>query len=198
MAWTFGRAKPHPAIVAAAPALDVRNIHDAHADFVWKSLLRLGETEADAEDVLQSVFMVVHRRLDTYDGSAKLTTWLFGICLRLAAGYRRKSSTRREETALALADERHEGPDPAEQLEEAQARVRLSAVLDTLDPEKRAVFVMFELDEMSCEEIAEIVGVPVGTVYSRLSAARKAFAAALARLAAKDAARAAGIRGGVR
>jgi RNA polymerase sigma-70 factor (ECF subfamily) len=195
MAWTFGRAKP--STHAADRTLDVRSIHDEHADFVWRSLLRLGVREVDAEDALQSVFMVVHRRLSTYDGSSKMTTWLFGISLRIASAYRRKVGARREDGTL-LTDPEDARASPAEQLEGKEARGRLQALLDAMDPEKRAVFVMFELDEMSCEQIAEVLGVPVGTVYSRLSAARKAFAAALARLDARDASQAALARGGAR
>src|SRR5262249_46123913 len=68
-----------------------------------------------------------------------------------------------------------------------EARARLDAMLDELDLEKRAVFAMFEVGEMSCDEIAAVVGVPVGTVYSRLHAARKGLAKVLARWRARDA-----------
>jgi RNA polymerase sigma-70 factor (ECF subfamily) len=192
MAWTFARTKPATPAPRTEPALDVRAIHDEHAEFVWKSLLRLGVREHDAEDVLQSVFLVVHRRLASFDGSSLLTTWLFGICLKLAAAHRRKASTRLEEPSVAVLEEVDPAASPEETLAIREGRARLHAVLDTLAPEKRAVF---ELDEMPCDAIAEIVGVPLGTVYSRLSAARREFAAGVARFAAKDASRAAGVRG---
>ncbi|MFT3768838.1 MAG: sigma-70 family RNA polymerase sigma factor [Minicystis sp.] len=163
--------------VAVPPALDLLAVHAAQADFVWRSLQRLGVRPADLEDVFQEVFIVVHRRLHTFDGSSALTTWLFGVCLRVAAAHRRRAWFRREVPTDDLAEHREvpedELPDAA--VASRQARAALEAMLDRMDLDKRAVFVMFELDELSSEEIAAILGVPVGTVWSRLSAARKQF-----------------------
>lgn len=176
-----------PAARPAGAKHDVRAIYAAHGDFVWANLQRLGVREADLEDMAQEVFVVVHQRLHTFDGSSKMTTWLFGICLRVAAAYRRKAYVVRERVGEELPDESdgrastERGATPEQALAEQQARARLEALLDTLDLEKRAVFVMFELEELSCEQIALELEVPVGTVYSRLHAARKAFAKALAR-----------------
>lgn len=174
---------------ATSPHVEVSRIYELHAPFVWRSLQRLGVRDADLEDVLQEVFVVVHQRAQTFDGSSKLTTWLFGICLRVASAYRRRGF-RRHETTMAEPPEPAGGTQsPEADFAAAQARLRLEALLDELDLEKRAVFVMFEVDEMPCEEIAQIVGVPVGTVYSRLHAARKDFQKALARMHARDARR---------
>ena len=71
----------------AEGAASVCSVHDAHADFVWRSLQRLGVRDADLEDMIQEVFIVVHRRLDAFDASSHLTSWLFGICVRVAAAY---------------------------------------------------------------------------------------------------------------
>lgn len=71
--------------------LDVASIHESHADFVWCSLQRLGVRPADLEDALQEVFVVVHRKLSSFDGSSRLSTWLFGISMRVASAYRRKA-----------------------------------------------------------------------------------------------------------
>ena len=165
----------------------VTRIYQANADFVWRSLQRLGVRDADLDDVLQEVFVVVHQRLSTFDGSAKMTTWLFGICLRIASAYRRRGFRRRE-TSVAEPPEPTDraSVSPEQDLAAAESRRRLDALLDELDLEKRAVFVMFEVDEMPCEEIAQVLGVPVGTVYSRLHAARKNFQKALARMQARD------------
>jgi RNA polymerase sigma-70 factor (ECF subfamily) len=173
----------------AAP-LDLLSIHEEHAPFVWLSLQRLGVRSADIEDLLQEVFIVVHKRLATFDGSARMTTWLFGICLRVAAAHRRRAYHRRESIVPAPADEaRADSASPEDLASNRQAQARLAAILDSMELEKRAIFVMFELDELSCEEIAEILGVPLGTVYSRLHAARKAFGAAVARFEAREASR---------
>ena len=162
-------------------------VHAAHADFVFRSLQRLGVRPADLDDVFQEVFLVVHRRLSTYDGSSALTTWLFGVCLRVAAAHRRRAWFRREVPTDADFDGEapaSERPDEAVAAREAQAIVR--RVLDRMDLDRRAVFVMFELDQMPSEEIATILGVPVGTVWSRLSAARKQFEKILAAERARE------------
>jgi RNA polymerase sigma-70 factor (ECF subfamily) len=172
---------------AADPQLDVVTVHQRHAEFVWLSLQRLGVRDADIEDLLQEVFVVVHRRLPSFDGSSRMTTWLFGICMRVAAAYRRRAHRRHEES-VALVPEPPAGDEanPEESAATREARDRLRAVLDAMDLEKRALFVMYELDEMTCEDIGEVLGVPVGTVYSRLHAARKAFEQALRRLLARE------------
>src|SRR4029079_6330881 len=76
------------ASVDACPSTAVTRIYQANADFVWRSLQRLGIRDPDLDDVLQEVFVVVHQRLHTFDGSAKMTTWLFAICLRVASASR--------------------------------------------------------------------------------------------------------------
>lgn len=181
---TTAQAAPHAARDHARP-LDAAQVHALHAEFVWRSLARLGVGDEDLPDMLQEVFLVVHRRLRTYDGSAKLTSWLFGICLRVAAAYRRRAHRKRERPLFGgrepAAPEAH---DPERALD---ARRQLAAVLDAMPLDKRAIFVMFEIDQMSSQQIADALDVPVGTVHSRLHAARQAFANALARLRARTA-----------
>lgn len=145
---------------------------------MFRSLQRLGVRPADLEDVFQEVFLVVHKRLHTFDGTSALTTWLFGVCLRVAAAHRRKAWFRREVPADDSIEDAREAPAserPDEALAARQARALVRQVLDRMDIDKRAVFVMFELDQLPSEEIATILGVPIGTVWSRLHAARKQF-----------------------
>jgi RNA polymerase sigma-70 factor (ECF subfamily) len=182
-----------------ASRLDIHSIHEEHADFVWRTLQRMGVRQADVEDQMQEVFVVVHNRLQSFDASSRMTTWLFGICIRVAAAYRRRAHRRREEVVADVPEQEppgEGGPEDAAMVR--QARARLLAILDLMDLEKRAVFVMFELDEMSCEAIAELLDVPVGTVYSRLNAARKDFQAALKRFTAREASQRPPLAGGGR
>lgn len=170
------------------PSLDVAVIYAEHAQFLWKSLYRMGIPEADLADLLQEVLLVVHRRLDTYDRSCRLTTWLFGICLRVAATARRGRRRRREEP-MDPNIQGHilvESHDPEQTVLARDARRRLDVALDSLEPEKRAVLVMFELEGMACAEIGELLGVPKGTVFSRLASARQAFLVALQRLEKRE------------
>jgi RNA polymerase sigma-70 factor (ECF subfamily) len=160
--------------------LDVTEVHAAHAEYVWTSLYRLGVEVDDLPDMLQEVFVVVHRRAHTYDGTSKIRTWLYGICLNLVQNYRRKAHRRRERLVDHLPETTPAAEvDPEAALSRTEARQRLQTILEKLDPEKRAVLVMFEIENLSCHQIAATIGVPVGTVYSRLHAARKAFARAL-------------------
>jgi len=162
--------------------LDIRAIYDAHAGFVWLSLQRLGVQPSDLDDVAQEVFMVVHRRLESFDRAGRFTTWLFGICLRVAANYRRR---RRSSHEVLLGDSGDDGSSilaaPDNLLARREERHLADWALGRLDVEKRATFVMFEVESLSCEEIAKIMNVPVGTVYSRLHAARRQLEKAIAR-----------------
>jgi len=180
----------------ASATLDVRSVHHEYAEFVWLTLQRLGVRDSDVEDALQEVFVVVHKRLHTFDASARMSTWLFGICLRVAASYRRRAHRRRETVSDLPGDAACAEPSPEETAATVEARERLTAILDDMALDKRAIFVMFELDELSCEAIAECLSIPVGTVHSRLHAARKAFARSLARIRARESSRKARPAGG--
>jgi RNA polymerase sigma-70 factor, ECF subfamily len=166
--------------------LDTAALYLEHAHFVWLSLQRLGVRPPDLEDVLQEVFIVVHQQVDGFEGRSKPTTWLFGICLRVAAAYRRRAYRRREEPSSSPAESAAGGDDPETLTAALEARRRLDAALDSLELEKRAVLVMFEIDELSCQEIAAMLDVRVGTVYSRLHAARGELQKALERQRSRE------------
>ena len=162
--------------------LDIRAIYDAHGDFVWLSLQRLGIQPADMDDVAQEVFMIVHRRFDTFDRTGRLTTWLFGICLRVAANYRRRRRSSHEVLAGDASDDRLSTLAAADDLlVRREERHLAERALGHLDVAKRATFVMFEVESLSCEEIAKIMNVPLGTVHSRLHAARRQLEKVIAR-----------------
>jgi RNA polymerase sigma-70 factor, ECF subfamily len=161
---------------------DVRTIYRAHARFVWLSLQRLGVQPSDLDDVAQDVFVIVHRRLDTFDRTARITTWLFGICLRVAANYRRRRRWTRELLSGWVEDNRPATLVAADEvLVRREEREIAERALDRLDVAKRATFVMFELESLSCLEIAELMNVPLGTVYSRLHSARRELEKTMAR-----------------
>lgn len=143
-----------------------------HAPHVWRALRRLGVREADVEDVAQEVFVVVHRKLPEFEGRSTLKTWIYGICVRTASDYRRRAHVRRERPTERLPDERHSAPQ-LKALEREQARALLDEALAALDEDKRAVFVLYEIEELDMPRVAEALGCPLQTAYSRLYAARK-------------------------
>jgi RNA polymerase sigma-70 factor, ECF subfamily len=177
-----------------APVDPLEAIYDDYFDFVWRSLRRLGVSPSLLDDALQDVFLVVHRRLVEFEQRSTLKTWLFGICLRVAADYSKRARLRGR--AEELGPELHDphAPDPLEQAARGEAIQFLDAQLLALDPDKRAVFILAELEGMSCPEIAAAVGANVNTVMSRLKAARAKFEAALLRHRARDRHRAGGSR----
>lgn len=154
-------------------ALQTATVYDAYAPFVWRSLQRMGVPESDLEDALQEVFIVVHRKLDQYDAErAKLSTWLFGITLNVARKHRSRGRLTLGADVDATPSER---PTQEVELQRRQQAERLNLVLGKMRPEHSATFVLFELEGLSCQEIADLTGVPVGTVYSRLHKAREQF-----------------------
>ena len=163
-----------------ARALDVTEVYAEHSDFVWRSLQHLGARGADLEDMTQEVFVVVHRKLSSFDGLSKVTTWLFGICLRVVARHRRRAYFRFERQE-AEPPERVDTNTPEDRATTHERTLLLERALGRLSLEHRAVFVLFEIEGNRCEEIAETLGVPVGTVYSRLFKARKLVARSLER-----------------
>lgn len=159
-------------------------VYRAHFAFVWRILRRLGVRDADLEDVTQEVFMVVHRRLDVFDQDRPIRPWVAGIAHRVALAERRRARHRREQLSegVTRGDRPATDPSPEALAVLRQRRARVFAALDTLEDTRRVVFVMYEMENIPCTEIARALEIPVNTVYSRLRLARERFKAALARL----------------
>ena len=159
------------------------DVYRENVAFVWRSLRRLGVSERDVDDVCQEVFVIVHRKLATFDATATVRTWLFGIARRVAADHRKRAHVRRETLAAPLELDVSEGRtlDQSDPIELRRARAILDEILDELDEAKRAVFVLFELEEMAMTEVAKAVECPLQTAYSRLAAARKQVESAVLR-----------------
>jgi RNA polymerase sigma-70 factor (ECF subfamily) len=159
------------------PQLDFDTVFAESSPLVWRTLDRLGVAKADLPDVCQEVFVIVHRRLGDYDGRASVRAWIYGICVRQAADYRKRAHRRYEQLGEPPAGAAQPAEQPR-QLELGRTRTRLQAVLLELDDEKRNVFLLYELEELTMKEVAEVVNCELKTAYSRLYAARRAVAAA--------------------
>lgn len=151
-----------------------------YAPFVWRGLRRLGVPESDVEDVCQEVFVVVHRKLADFEGRSSLKTWIYGICARTASDYRRSGRVRREVVTDTPPENVTEGGAQDDAVALRQARATLDRILDQLDDDKRSVFVLYEIEELTMAEVAEALGCPLQTAYSRLHAARKIVEAGVA------------------
>lgn len=161
---------------AAVPSF--REVFDKHARYVWRSLLGLGVRERDVADASQQVFLVVHDRLaaDQVPAGA-LRTFVYGVCLRVASDFRRRAH-RRHERLFADPPELSHPADQERAAWQRQALAQLEAVLAGLPAPQREAFVLYEIEELSMNEVATALGCPLQTAYSRLHAARRSVMAA--------------------
>jgi RNA polymerase sigma-70 factor, ECF subfamily len=148
-------------------------VADHHA-FVWRSLRRLGIPAGDVDDSIQQVFLVAHRRLAEIAQRSE-RGFLFQTALRVAADWRRAHKRRFEQPGVDMLQIPDAAANPEEQIDDRRARAMLDRVLAVMPMDLRAVFVLFELEEMTMAEIAVVADIPPGTVASRLRRARQAF-----------------------
>jgi RNA polymerase sigma-70 factor (ECF subfamily) len=148
-----------------------------HARFVARSLRRLGVQEGELEDAVQEVFIVaVRKEHQVIEGTER--SFLYGTALRIASNARRVGERARARRVNAPADWSagpSDGPTTEEIVDQRRARQALDMVLETMDVDERAVFTLYELEELTVPEIATLLGVPQGTVSSRLRRAREQF-----------------------
>jgi RNA polymerase sigma-70 factor (ECF subfamily) len=157
---------------------------EEHFDYVWRLLRRLGLSEADADDGAQQAFLVASRRLDDIQvGSER--AFLYRAAVNTAYKQRRSHARRREDELDELALECPGEPEIEELVDRRRARAILDAVIETLPMDFRVVFVLYEIDGLSTQEIADVVGIPLGTVASRLRRSRAEFEKCVTRLEAR-------------
>jgi RNA polymerase sigma-70 factor (ECF subfamily) len=165
-----------------APApLEFRAIYERWFGEVSRWIRAMGGPEAEREDLVQDVFLIVHRRLPDFDGS-NLAGWLYQIARHRVRDFRRLLWVRHLFFGGVPPSDNltHSGPSPAESLETREKRMLLERLLGKLNESERAALILFEIDGYSGEEIAELEGVPVNTVWARIHRARKKLNAALA------------------
>ncbi len=160
-----------------------RDIFESEYGYVRQVAKRLGIRERELDDIVHDVFLTVHRKMDEFDAGRPLRPWLFGITFRVVVGTKRRFAYSRERLAGdAWSDPADKAMGADEQLE-AHERTRLvHEALLALDLDKRAVFILHELEELPMSEIATTLGLPTNTAYSRLRLAREEFRVALGRL----------------
>jgi RNA polymerase sigma-70 factor (ECF subfamily) len=151
-------------------------VYEEFAPYVWRNARRLGVAPGAIEDVMQEVFLVVHRRLPEFEERTSVRAWLSAILIRVVRAYRRRSARERGSTEIeadGLADPR--SPSPHESLERDEVLRELYTVLAAMNPERREALVLSELEDFTAPEIAHALGVNVNTVYWRLRTARREF-----------------------
>jgi RNA polymerase sigma-70 factor (ECF subfamily) len=153
-------------------------------DFVWRSLRRLGVPVSVADDATQRVWLVASRKLPEIP-SGRERAFLFGTALRVASDVRRKLARQREVSGLDASEPTDPAPRADEILDQREARGLLEEILESMPDELRAVFILYELEEQTAAQIAELLAIPPGTVASRLRRARTAFEQVVKRLKAR-------------
>lgn len=177
---TSAPADPLPSPTPTAEIASFREIYDEHFSFVYRSARRLGVHERALDDAAQDVFLVVYRRLAEFEGRSSIKTWLYGITRRVAKDHRRRAA-RKDHGQVPPDDLAATEQSPAEDAARREAAALLEAILEALDPAKREVFVLAEIEQMTVPEIAEALALNLNTAYSRLRVARAEFEKAVAR-----------------
>jgi RNA polymerase sigma-70 factor (ECF subfamily) len=164
-----------PEDIPGAPlAPDFAEVYAQQFGFVWRCLRALGVPEGTLDDAAQDVFLVVHRRLAEFRGDSALRTWLYGVIRNVASNQRRSARRRPAPVRLAI-DLASPGPGPHERIEERQAAEFVQRFVAGLSDEKRDVFVLAVIEQMSIPAVAEMLGIPLNTAYTRLRSVRLEF-----------------------
>jgi RNA polymerase sigma-70 factor (ECF subfamily) len=162
----------------------LRGVIEAHLDLVWRTLRRLGVDEADLEDATQKVFLVVSQKLAAIAPDRE-RSFVFGTSLRVASHARRARKRRREQTLEETAYPADGRPSPEDAVAQRQALDLLGQILEGMPDLLREAFLLYELEQLSMAEMADMMQVPMGTVASRLRRAREHFQAEVRRLEAQ-------------
>jgi RNA polymerase sigma-70 factor (ECF subfamily) len=175
--------------LVASPKADraarFRAVFESEFQYVWTSLSRLGVPACDVEDVAQEVFAQVYAKLDAYEPTRPLRPWLFAFAFRCASVWRRRARGRREAVGEGVDTVPASGLAADESMERAEDLDLMFRALESVEWSRRAVLILYELDECPMKEIAESLRIPTFTGYSRLRVARREFATAFRRLRAQ-------------
>jgi RNA polymerase sigma-70 factor, ECF subfamily len=167
--------------------LDFRQVYDSHFGFVWRAVSNRGVPQAALDDVVQEVFLVVHRKLSEFEGRSSVRTWLAAIVRRVVADHVKKRGNRalgqEIPNDLAAGGE----AEPGIQAERRAAVALLEELIATMSEAQREVFILYELEQLTTREIGELTNVNENTVQTRLKAARKIFQQGVARHQAANA-----------
>ena len=182
------RSARTPTIVASPWSFD--EVYESHLAFVWRSVRRLGVPEGMVDDIVQDVFVIAFRRLPEFEGISSVRTWLFSILRRVVRDRKRTHVRTHPPSAIPIDQVMDSSSSPHDSLEKREAVRLVYQLLANLSDDKREVFILADLEEMTAPEIAEATGTNVNTVYARLRSAREDFKLALARWRARHTRRA--------
>lgn len=166
--------EPAPARFRAADEAIFRKLVQDHRHRLYRFVVKHIGWSSDAEDITQQAFVEAAHSFATFKGESELSTWLYGIAMNLVRNYLSRAPHRRYtfEDDEVLNETASHNPDPSRQLQNTQAVRALQAALNDLPPEMRDVLLLVAYEELSYEDAAIMMSIPVGTVRSRVSRAR--------------------------
>lgn len=178
------RGNPYSLVLTVPP---FNTLYEQYFGFVWASAKRLGVLPEAMDDVVQEVFIVIHSKVHTLEKPEALRSWIYGVVRRTVSDHHASQRSKPAASPMEGAELRLSDPaTPLHATERADRLALLARLIGELGDAKREVFVLAELHEMTAPEIAEALGIPLNTAYSRLRAARQDFEEALARHTARE------------
>ncbi len=157
----------------AVPSFD--QAYEEHFAFAWRTVRALGVPPGNIDDAVQEVFIVVHRRLPDYQPTASIRSWIFGIVRRVAKDFRRADQRRGPQVSMDEGQLGANTADPYVAATRSEALQIVESFADTLDDERRAIFVLTELEQMPVTEVASALNLNLNTVYSRLKVIKQSL-----------------------
>ena len=158
-----------------APEITFREVYDTYFAFVWRAVANRGVPEAALDDVVQEVFLVVHRKLQEFEGRSTLRTWLSGIVRRVVSDHVKKRGNQPMALETMPDDQGDSAGEPGLELERRAAMKLVEELLTKMSDVQQEVFVLYELEQLTTREIADLTGTNENTVQTRLKAARRIF-----------------------
>lgn len=165
---------------------EFRALYDHFFPLVWRWASHLGVPRDALDDVVQEVFLTIHGKRDQFEGRSSLKSWVFGVTVRVTRNYRRRKSAGPSGDGCEMDDLPDKLAQPEAEAEQGEALTLLQQILNELDADKREIFVLADLDQLTTLEIAELLQLNSNTVTSRLRRARDEVRAAWERAKARD------------
>ena len=185
----FSELIDEPALgVDSGPLRNERRLSEmvqAHYALLWRTVRRLGVPQGEVDDALQEVFLISHRKIELVPRHHE-RGFLMAVAIRVASTRRRSLQRRRECSQGVLAEQPDPSPSPYDLTERKRARALLDEILDSMELKFRTVFVLFELEGLEVQQVADLLEIPAGTVASRLRRARELFQRAASRHQARQ------------
>lgn len=166
-------------------ASDFQSMFDREFAYVCQVLRRVGVRAEDLEDLAQEVFVTVYQKFRSYDREKPIRPWLLAFAVRAARNYQRLARHRRELSDENMGERLNDCASPEECVGEQQATHHVIRALESVAPERRDVLVLHDIYGYEAPEIAASLGIPVGTVYSRVHVGRQELKRALHKSAAR-------------